>query len=88
MHFNTDEKSEMTALQRQVEVLGAAAKRAIHKHNEAILRDRRKAPAGKIEMQREVERAVGNYMRLRRRLDELRAHMSAGSGSTRPTPAG
>ncbi|HSB12611.1 MAG TPA: hypothetical protein VLM38_24185 [Blastocatellia bacterium] len=74
MDLRSDDPSEQAlALERQVEAQAEAAKRAIGEYKKTILR--RAIPAGvqQVERQREVELAVTQYIRLRKRLDELRA---------------
>lgn len=62
------------ALERRVEIQAEAAKQAIREYKKSIL----EAPAGdpiRRESQRQVERVVGEYIQLRKCLDEARARM-------------
>jgi hypothetical protein len=67
------------ALERQVEVQGEAAKRAIREYKKAILEEPAAGGIRRIESQRQVQHVVGEYVQLRRRLDELLAEMSTRS---------
>jgi hypothetical protein len=62
-------------LERRVEIQAEAAKQAIREYKKSIL----EAPAGdpirRSESQRQVECVVGEYIQLRKRLDEARAHI-------------
>jgi len=78
MHLHRDNVSELAdALERQIEVQAEAAKRAIREYKKTILHETSSGRLRQTETKRDVEHAVNLYMQLRRRLDELRAQMSA-----------
>jgi len=72
MDLRSDDLTEL-ALEREVEVQAEAAKRAIGEYKKTILQRTIPAASQQIERQREVELTVARYIRLRKRLDELRA---------------
>jgi len=71
------------ALERRLEAQAEAAKQAIREYKKTILQETASGAVRRMETQREVEHAVSEYMRLRRRLDELRAQTNATRLSTR-----
>lgn len=84
MHRDPDNVSDLAdALERQIAVQAEAAKRAISEYKKTILHETASGGVRQAETQREVEHAVNQYMQLRRRLDELRAQMTARQLSTR-----
>lgn len=79
MHVQIEHVSDLArALERQVEMQAEAAKEAIREYKKSILEE----PAGggirRIERQHQVEHIVGEYIQLRKRLDEVRAQMCKG----------
>jgi hypothetical protein len=77
-HLDQHSVSDLAeALERQVEAQAETAKRAIGEYKKTILHETASGGLRQSETQREVERAVNQYMQSRRRLDELRAQMSA-----------
>lgn len=81
MHLNPDDAiARERALEHQIERCAETAKRAIRAYNKLILR--KNVSVGvrrKLERQRKVERAVSQYMQVRREIDELRAKISSDS---------
>lgn len=78
MQVDTDIVTDLAnALERQVEVQGEAAKRAIREYKKTILHGAATGGVRQTETRRKVEQAVNQYMQLRRRLDELRVEISA-----------
>lgn len=74
MDLRSDDLTELAmALEREVEVQAEAAKRAIGEYKKTILQQTIPTGTQQIERQREVELAVAHYIRLRKRLDELRS---------------
>lgn len=79
LHIQMDHMSDLArALERQVEMQAEVAKRAIREYKKSILEEPGGTGNRRIERQREVEHVVGEYIQLRRRLDEVRAGMSPG----------
>lgn len=82
MRFPTDNVSDVAiALEQEVELKADAAKRAISEYKKWILGEPVGSETKRIEMQREVEYVVREYIRLRKRLDELRAQICTSSAS-------
>ena len=80
MHVQMEHVSDLAhALERQVEMQAEAAKRAIREYKQSILEESPGGGIRRIERQRHVEHVVGEYIQLRKRLDEVRAQMSASS---------
>jgi hypothetical protein len=63
------------ALERRVEIHAEAAKQAIREYKKSILEAAAGDPIRCSESQRQVERVVGEYIQLRKRLDEAHAQM-------------
>jgi hypothetical protein len=64
-------------LELQVEVRAKAAKLAIREYKKSIRQDPSDGGIRRTEGQRKLERVVGEYIQSRRRLDEIRAEISA-----------
>ena len=72
MRAHREQTNDLTqALERQVKMQAEAAKRAIREYNQSLLKATGASDAKRIERQREVERVMRTYLRLRKRLDEL-----------------
>ena len=67
------------ALERQVEKQAEAAKLAIREYKKSILEEPAGSGVRRIETQRQVEHVVGEYVQLRKRLDEVRAQICRSS---------
>jgi len=67
------------ALERQVEKQAEAAKLAIREYKKSILEEPAASGVRRIETQRQVEHVVGEYVQLRKRLDEVRAQICRSS---------
>lgn len=81
MRGQREQTNDLTrALERQVEMLAEAAKRAIREYNKSLLKATGASDAKRIERQREVERVMRNYLQLRKRLDELCAEAKRRTG--------
>jgi hypothetical protein len=81
MRGQREQTNDLTrALERQVEMQAEAAKRAIREYNKSLLKATEASDAKRIERQREVERAMRNYLQLRKRLDELCAEAKRRTG--------
>jgi hypothetical protein len=77
MDFDREDVTDLaSALERQIESQGEAAKRAIREYKKAIRRDSALQRVSQNEARCEVLHAVDQYMQLRRRLDDLRMQMS------------
>ena len=77
MDFDLENAANLaSALERQIESQGEAAKRAIREYKKAIRRDSALQRVSQNEARCEVLHAVNQYMQLRRRLDDLRVQMS------------
>ena len=66
------------ALERELEVQAEAAKQAIREYKRTISGEPVSA-ARHLEQQRDVSRAVGRYIQLRRKLDELQTDTTRAS---------
>lgn len=82
MHVQLEYVSDLArALERQVEIQAEAAKQAIREYKKSILEEPAGGTIRRVEGQRQVERVVGEYIQLRKRLDEVRAQMCNGGAT-------
>jgi len=80
MHIQMEHVSDLaSALERQLEMQAEAAKLAIREYKKSILEESAGSDLRRIERQRLVEHVVGEYIQLRKRLDEVRAQMCPSS---------
>ena len=80
MHVQMEHVSDLSqALERQVEKQAEAAKQAIHEYKKLMLEEAAGGGIRRIERQRQVEHVVGEYIQLRKRLDEVRAQICTSS---------
>lgn len=82
MHVQLEQVRDLArALERQVEIQAEAAKQAIREYKKSILEEQAGGTIRLVERQRQVECVVGEYIQLRKRLDEVRAQLCNSSAT-------